>query len=248
MRELTKSQVADLREQYPAGSRIRLIQMNDPYHPVPPGTKGTLVAIDDLGTFHVNWDNGRGLGLVPGEDQFEVTPLETLKLYMPLSARIHERSEWGELDDWGTEMDSRDLLPYESQINRAMRDNDLPAEKTRGLMHWYEDKDGVNRKVHSAFFTVENRDGRLWGVAECKVAGTLEAEELETLRDYLAGQASDGWGVPFPVSWTVKMKKKQKETQDILSYHTQAAGCSDKARAKASGGRQPIEECGRTGL
>ena len=23
--------------------------------------------------------------------------------------------------------------------------------------------------------------------------------------------------VPFPVSWTVKMKKKQKETQDILS-------------------------------
>ena len=25
--------------------------------------------------------------------------------------------------------------------------------------------------------------------------------------------------VPFPVSWTVKMKKKQKETQDILSYH-----------------------------
>ena len=54
--------------------------------------------------------------------------------------------------------------------------------------------------------------------------------------------------VPFPVSWTVKMKKKQKDTQDILSYHTQAAGCSDKARAKASGGRQPIEECGRTGL
>ena len=58
----------------------------------------------------------------------------------------------------------------------------------------------------------------------------------------------DKESVPFPVSWTVKMKKKQKETQDILSYHTQAAGCSDKARAKASGGRQPIEECGRTGL
>ena len=57
-----------------------------------------------------------------------------------------------------------------------------------------------------------------------------------------------GLVVPFPVSWTVKMKKKQKETQDILSYHSQAAGCSDKARAKASGGRQPIEECGRTGL
>ena len=62
------------------------------------------------------------------------------------------------------------------------------------------------------------------------------------------GKNGKGKIVPFPVSWTVKMKKKQKETQDILSYHTQAAGCSDKARAKASGGRQPIEECGRTGL
>lgn len=62
------------------------------------------------------------------------------------------------------------------------------------------------------------------------------------------GTAFEDIPVPFPVSWTVKMKKKQKETQDILSYHTQAAGCSDKARAKASGGRQPIEECGRTGL
>ena len=63
-----------------------------------------------------------------------------------------------------------------------------------------------------------------------------------------AGGAYNMKTVPFPVSWTVKMKKKQKETQDILSYHSQAAGCSDKARAKASGGRQPIEECGRTGL
>lgn len=74
------------------------------------------------------------------------------------------------------------------------------------------------------------------------IALTLEDGRIETaIKDTHAS-------VPFPVSWTVKMKKKQKETQDILSYHTQAAGCSDKARAKASGGRQPIEECGRTGL
>lgn len=71
---------------------------------------------------------------------------------------------------------------------------------------------------------------------------------MEKLTEYVDGKYIRIKGVPFPVSWTVKMKKKQKETQDILSYHTQAAGCSDKARAKASGGRQPIEECGRTGL
>lgn len=81
----------------------------------------------------------------------------------------------------------------------------------------------------------------------CRTLYRLSGEQLDIyVRLTQPAYAADF--VPFPVSWTVKMKKKQKETQDILSYHTQAAGCSDKARAKASGGRQPIEECGRTGL
>ena len=57
-------------------------------------------------------------------------------------------------------------------------------------------------------------------------------DALRSIHEY--EHALTEMGVPFPVSWTVKMKKKQKETQDILSYHSQAAGCSDKARAKAS--------------
>ena len=78
--------------------------------------------------------------------------------------------------------------------------------------------------------------------------GSVLQCRAEAVRLNRPGRYSNSNVVPFPVSWTVKMKKKQKETQDILSYHSQAAGCSDKARAKASGGRQPIEECGRTGL
>jgi hypothetical protein len=44
--------------------------MNDPHHPVESGTRGTVEHVDDMGTIHMRWDNGRGLGLVPGEDEF----------------------------------------------------------------------------------------------------------------------------------------------------------------------------------
>jgi len=47
-----------------------LLNMNDPHHPDESGTRGTVEHVDDMGTIHMKWDNGRGLGLVPGEDEF----------------------------------------------------------------------------------------------------------------------------------------------------------------------------------
>lgn len=38
---------------------------------VPPGTEGTVTDVDDGGTVHVRWDNGRRLGLLPGRDEWE---------------------------------------------------------------------------------------------------------------------------------------------------------------------------------
>ena len=58
------------KEMYPKGTRIELIYMNDPYSPVPDGTKGTVECVDDMGTIHMKWDNGRTLGLIPWEDSF----------------------------------------------------------------------------------------------------------------------------------------------------------------------------------
>lgn len=57
-------------EMYPAGTRIMLEQMGDDPRPVPSGTRGTVRVVDDLGTVHCDFDNGRHLGLVPGEDHF----------------------------------------------------------------------------------------------------------------------------------------------------------------------------------
>ena len=59
-----------IKKQYPAGCRIKLHRMEDPWSPVPAGTKGTVVCVDDAGQIHMQWDNGRTLALVPGVDSF----------------------------------------------------------------------------------------------------------------------------------------------------------------------------------
>lgn len=58
------------KEMYPVGTRIELIQMGDDPQPVPPGTRGTVAYVDDMGQIGMHWDNGRGLSLIPGEDSF----------------------------------------------------------------------------------------------------------------------------------------------------------------------------------
>ena len=56
-----------LRARYPVGTRVELVKMDDTQAP-PVGTRGTVIAVDDIGTIHVRWDNGSSLGVVFGED------------------------------------------------------------------------------------------------------------------------------------------------------------------------------------
>lgn len=64
----SREMVAALQDQYPAGCRVRLMEMSDPYRHMSDGLEGTVICVDDTGTIHVNWDNGSSLGVVCGED------------------------------------------------------------------------------------------------------------------------------------------------------------------------------------
>lgn len=68
---MEENKVALYRELYPAGTRVELIHMDDPYAPVPSGTRGTVEFVDDVGQIHMKWDNGRTLALIPSQDIFK---------------------------------------------------------------------------------------------------------------------------------------------------------------------------------
>ena len=67
---IDRNLVQRMKDQYPPGTRIQLDFMGDDPRPIPPGTKGTVRHVDDMGAVHCDFDNGRRLGLIPGEDSF----------------------------------------------------------------------------------------------------------------------------------------------------------------------------------
>lgn len=67
MRVISKEALQALRERFPKGTRVELIQMDDPQAP-PVGTKGTVRGVDDIGSIMVAWDNGSSLSVAYGAD------------------------------------------------------------------------------------------------------------------------------------------------------------------------------------
>lgn len=76
MRFPSRETVERIRKEYPVGTRVELVWMDDPQAP-PIGTKGTVRGVDDAGSIRVAWDNGCGLRVAYGEDICRRCDIET---------------------------------------------------------------------------------------------------------------------------------------------------------------------------
>lgn len=80
MRFPSKEIVEQVRKEYPIGSRVELVRMDDVQAP-PIGTKGTVKGVDDTASIMVAWDNGSGLNVVYGEDSCRRLDAVTVTCY-----------------------------------------------------------------------------------------------------------------------------------------------------------------------
>ena len=67
----SRAVVEMLRRQYPKGTRVELLDMDDRQAP-PIGTLNTVNGVDDIGSIMVRWDNGSSLSVVYGEDSVRI--------------------------------------------------------------------------------------------------------------------------------------------------------------------------------
>ena len=55
--------VKTLKSLQPNGTRVKLLEMEDPFAPSI-GTLGTVIGVDDIGSILVSWDNGQSLNVL----------------------------------------------------------------------------------------------------------------------------------------------------------------------------------------
>ena len=125
--------------------------------------------------------------------------MKTIKFYSPLNVKCEPDSALGE--NYGgdfismheyVEIPSSVAVYYKDEILAAIRKRE-PASG-RGLMEYLHGDQTVDRKVYSAYPTVEEYQGELWGVMEVGLRGRLTDAETKILTEYITGQYADGFG------------------------------------------------------
>ena len=63
-----KEIVEKIRKEYPKGTKVKLVKMDD-FQAPPIGTLGTVIGVDDTASIMVAWDNGSSLNVIYNVDK-----------------------------------------------------------------------------------------------------------------------------------------------------------------------------------
>ena len=184
---------------YPTGTRIELQHMGSDHRPIPDGTRGTVKAVDDIGTIHCDFDNGRSLGIIPGEDKFRVLTIQEL---------LDEKSQ--KLQTAFFDKVNDEVLAYTdwNNIRNAYKTGnmDAPAELLKSL--------------HEKFVEVYGTDSLDDNYGFVTVPGVAKGEDgniYVALLELDVSSSCEHWGtVFFTPQGAVDGNENQEDAQEIL--------------------------------
>ncbi len=164
---------------YPKGTRIELQQMGNDPRPIESGTRGTVDHVDDLGTIHCVFDNGRRLGIIPTEDSFRKLTEEEI---------LDEKSEQLQRE-------------YIDKVNKEV----IPCIEWVGMNNAYKNGDmtvptDLLRMLHEKYIEVYGTDHLDSDSGMATVPGVVLAKDgniYPALLDIDASSSGEHWGTTF---------------------------------------------------
>ena len=181
-----------LKNEYPKGTRIELERMGSDPRPIESGTRGTVDHVDDLGTIHCVFDNGRCLGIIMDEDDFhKLTPSELweensknseikqIQFIDKINAEVFSKTDWRKL---GEEYKSGSM-EYPTEILRRLHEAFLEVyppllEDGAGMVTVPGMVEVATGAKYVALLDIDvDSSGEHWGTTFITPAGVLDDHE-----------------------------------------------------------------------
>lgn len=246
MKQSERYKIEQIKHQYPPGTRLELKEMDDPYSPVQSGTRGTVVAVDDLGSLCMKWDNGRTLSVIPGVDQFrkltaqEIAAEQIIKITSvttndlrtdPNREGLVLQGCGGDLREWVTGinglLEERGIFEKGAGFREAQMFRNL--DLTNLLLPFTEEQKPDMGKLAMWRLETYSTFGGMWlsDYVENRLGGYIQAQTRQKPDCPLIGQNGNIFNLMGIASQTLRengmaeeAKKMQKEITQCESYGT----------------------------
>ena len=166
------------------GMRVEMVSMSDDPNPVAKGTKGTIIVIDNIGTIHVKWDDGRMLGMIPGVDKYKLIPKKkSIQEEESISSSVAQTSS--KISNSVPKMPQLKNTKTNSQFKSGIRD--VKAESKNQIKGGKADKMSVEdlAKKHKVSVKKINKELEIGVKIEKEHVGNDESKAKEIAMDHI---------------------------------------------------------------